>query len=177
VLIVIPSPDVASIVVLSGAAAYWDVRTGRVPNALTFGAAAAGCMWSAAHGGLAGAGSSVLGWAVGLALFLPFFVLGGMGGGDVKLLAAIGAWAGPAGALQTALWAALAGGVLAVAVAISRRYLREAVRNLLAMAAVWRTVGPSPVPSMTLGGSQSPRLAYAVPIGIGAIAAILFSAR
>jgi prepilin peptidase CpaA len=158
-------------------AALWDVRTGRIPNVLTFGAAAAGLVWSVAIGGFDGLGTSLLGSLVGLALFFPLFALGGMGGGDVKLLAAIGAWLGPLGAVYTALWGSLAGGVLALAVGVSQGYLREALRNVLAMLAVWRTVGPSAVAGMTLTESRAPRIAYAVPIGIGAIAALWLGAH
>jgi prepilin peptidase CpaA len=153
-------------------AAVCDVRTGRIPNVLTFGAAAAGFAFSALQAGPSGLGTSLLGCLAGLVLFLPLFALGGMGGGDVKLLAAIGAWIGPMGALQAALWASLVGGVMAVIVGISSGYLREAFRNLFAMVAVWRTVGPSPISELTLTESRAPRLAYAVPIGIGAIVAL-----
>ncbi len=162
---------------LAASAAISDVRTGRIPNALTFGGAAAGLAWSAAHAGVGGVATSVLGCLTGLALFLPLFALGGMGGGDVKLLAAIGAWLGPVGAVQTALWGSLAGGVVALAVGLSHSYLREAFRNLLAMLAVWRTVGPLPVGGMTLNDSRAPRIAYAVPIGIGALAALWLAGR
>ena len=71
----------------------------------------------------------------------------------------------------------MAGGVLALAVAVARGYVVEACRNLLALVAVWRTVGPSPVPQMTLRESHAPRLAYAVPIGVGAVAAIWLAAH
>src|SRR5438045_5670218 len=149
-------------------AAIGDVRTGRVPNRLTLGAAAAGVLFAAARGGGSGIAASVSGFAVGLALFLPLFALGGMGGGDVKLLAAFGAWLGPSGALWAGLWASLVGGVFAIVVAESRGYLVEAFRNIGALAAVWRTVGPTPVPGLMLTDARGPRLAYAVPIGIGA---------
>src|SRR5580765_7089499 len=114
--------------VLAVVAAVADVRTRRVPNALTFGAAAAGMGYATVHGGLGGLESSVLGCLIGVGLFLPLFALGGMGGGDVKLLAAFGAWLGPLGVLWAAIWASLAGGILALAVSIRRRYLREALR-------------------------------------------------
>ena len=153
-------------------ATFSDLRTGRIPNALTFGAMAGGLLFSAIHAGGAGLATSLLGGVVGLALFFPLFALGGMGGGDVKLLAAVGTWLGPLGALQTALWASLAGGLLAVVVAISRGYLSAALRNLSALLGVWRAVGPSPIPELTLTESHGPRLAYALPIGIGALVAL-----
>ena len=153
-------------------ATFSDLRTGRIPNALTFGAMAGGLLFSAIHAGGAGLATSLLGGVVGLALFFPLFALGGMGGGDVKLLAAVGTWLGPFGALQAALWASLAGGVLAVIVGLSRGYLAAALRNVSALLWVWRTVGPSRVSELTLSESKGPRLAYAVPIGIGAIVAL-----
>jgi prepilin peptidase CpaA len=103
------------------------------------------------------------GWAVGLMLFLPFFLLGGMGGGDVKLLAALGAWIGPGDVIWLAIYTSLAGGVLGVGIALSRNYLGTALRNIWAMLVSWFLVGPRPVASMTLADSKAPRLAYAVP--------------
>jgi prepilin peptidase CpaA len=167
------SPVTPVVVVgLAIAAAACDLRTRRVPNALTFGAAAAGLAFALVKAGVWGLLTSSMACLIGLGLFLPLFALGGMGAGDVKLLAAFGAWLGPIDTLWAALWAALAGGVLAVAVSVSRGYLPEAVRNLRAMATIWRTVGPSPIPEFTLRESRGPRLAYALPIGIGAILAL-----
>ena len=57
----------------------------------------------------------------GLAVFFPFFALGGMGGGDVKLMAALGAWLGWQRSCGAALYTAMAGGVLALAVGLAQR--------------------------------------------------------
>jgi prepilin peptidase CpaA len=80
---------------VSVAAVAWDVTTRRIPNALTFGAEIAAVAVHVYFEGWAGIGPSLAGWLVGAALFFPFFALGGMGAGDVKLLAAVGAWIGP----------------------------------------------------------------------------------
>ena len=85
------------------AACVTDFRSRRIPNVLTFGASAAAVVFSGVTNGWAGLGWALAGWGVGCALFLPWFLLGGMGAGDVKLLAALGAWAGPG----TALWIAV----------------------------------------------------------------------
>ena len=85
---------------------------------------------------------------------------------------AFGAWLGPIGVLGAAVCASLVGGAFAIIVAARRGYLLEALRNVGALAAVWRTVGPARVPEMTLSEGRGPRLAYAVPIGIGAILAL-----
>jgi len=107
------------------------------------------------------------GWVVGLALFFPVFALGGMGAGDVKLLAAIGAWLGPVGAGWTALYGALAGGLMALIVALARGYLRTAFANLAAMLRSWMVGGIRPVEGLTLSSSAGPRLPYALPLAAG----------
>src|SRR5690242_13134954 len=58
-----------------------DVRTRRIPNWLTFGAAAAALVYAAYNGGVQGVGIAAAGWLAGAALFFPFFALGGMGAG------------------------------------------------------------------------------------------------
>jgi prepilin peptidase CpaA len=104
-----------------------------------------------------------------MALFLPMFALRGMGAGDVKLLAAVGAWVGPTKVAFVALAASIAGGVLAVVVALACGYLRTAVRNLWLLLMHWRVMGVRPLESVTLEGGHGPRLAYAVPISIGTL--------
>jgi prepilin peptidase CpaA len=152
--------------------AGWDLSTRRVPNAFTFGGAALGFVYFAVFGGTAGATWSVLGWATGLALFFPLFAVGALGAGDVKLLAAFGAWLGPSGALWSALGAAMLGGVMALAVAAFKGYLSQALRNLYTILCVWRVAGPRRVEGLTLDDAPGPRLAYAVPIAAGAMLAL-----
>ena len=94
-------------------ACLWDLWTRRIPNLLTFGAALAAALWFLATGGLAAGAWALCGWCVGLLLFLPFYLLGGMGAGDVKLMAAVGAWLGPVLVFWSGVYGAIAGGVLA----------------------------------------------------------------
>ena len=72
-----------------------DVRTRRIPNALTFSAVATAVVFHLLTGGWSAAGWSFAGCLLGALLFFPMFALRGMGAGDVKLLAAVGAWLGP----------------------------------------------------------------------------------
>jgi prepilin peptidase CpaA len=148
-------------------ACAFDIRTRRIPNALTLSAALGGLLFHLTQSGIAGAQLAAGGWVVGLILLLPFFALGGMGGGDVKLVAALGAWLGPSETFWLAMYAFIAGGVLGVYVAISHRYLGRALSNVWMMFGHWRVAGFSPVPGITLESSAAPRLAYAIPILLG----------
>jgi prepilin peptidase CpaA len=81
-----------------------------------------------------------LGALAGGGVFLIFYVLGGMGGGDVKLMAGFGALLGPRGILEAAVWTAGCGGILAMGViaagALKRAFGRtQAMANAAALAA------------------------------------------
>jgi prepilin peptidase CpaA len=158
------------VVLLVGlAACVSDVRSRRIPNELTFGAALAAFAAPAWSGGTAGAAASAAGWAAGVALFFPFFALRGMGAGDVKLLAAFGAWLGAAQIIQVAIAASIAGTVLALGVAAAHAYLRTLLGNVQALLTTWMLVGVRPVSGITLEDASGPRLAYAIPITAGAV--------
>jgi prepilin peptidase CpaA len=148
-------------------ACVFDVRTRRIPNALTLSAAAAGLLYHAATSGVTGVQLAGAGWLLGLLLLLPYFALGGMGGGDVKLMAALGAWLGPWETFWLAMYAGIAGGVLGLTVALAHGYVRQVIVNLRSMLGFWAVVGLKPVPGMTLESSTAPRLAYAIPIFAG----------
>jgi prepilin peptidase CpaA len=157
---------------VAAAACVWDLRTSRIPNALTFGAAGAALLYGLLTAGLGGLGAAAGGWLVGCALFIPFFFLGGMGAGDVKLLAALGAWLGPHTAVWVALYAGVAGGPLAIVAALVKGKLRESLTNLWCLLMFWRVGGIRPMPGLTLRTAQSPRLPYALPIAAGAAVAL-----
>jgi prepilin peptidase CpaA len=159
----------SAVIIISLIACVTDLRTRRIPNTLTFGAAIAGLLAHTALEGASGALTAGAGWLTGLAIFLPFFALGGMGGGDVKLLAALGAWLGAYETLYLALYSGVAGGVLAVAVAFARGYLKTALFNVLEMLRYWLQSGIRPVPNLTLETESAPRLAYAVPMFLGVV--------
>lgn len=159
-------------IVLAVVAAVWDLKSRRIPNVLTFGSALFAVMAHTYFEGLSGGGWSVLGWLTGVAFFLPIFALGGMGAGDVKLLAALGAWLGPGAVVWVALFSLIAGGVLGLAVAVGYGYLTQAFANILWMFQFWRAEGPKPVPEVTLATHKGPRLAYAVPVFAGLMVAL-----
>jgi len=161
-----------AVLCVATAACISDVRTRRIPNALTFGAAAVALVYGLVGGGLPGLGTAAGGWLVGCGLFLPFFLLGGMGAGDVKLLAALGAWLGPYMTVWAALYAGVAGGPLALGAALLKGRLRQSFTNLWCLLMFWRVGGIRPMPGLTLRTAQSPRLPYALPIAAGAAVAL-----
>jgi prepilin peptidase CpaA len=158
-----------AVLLVASMAVVFDVRTRRIPKLLNFGAAAAALVFAFVQAGVPGATTAAAAWLLGAALFFPVFALGGMGAGDVKLLAALAAWLGPMDAVYLALFTSMAGGVAAVALAVGRGYLRQAFSNMWLMLMHWRVAGPRPVPGLTLRDGGAPRLAYAIPIAMGAL--------
>jgi prepilin peptidase CpaA len=149
-------------------AALVDARTRRIPNAVTVPMSALGLSFGALGTGDATLGASAAGFVLGLLLMLPGHALGATGAGDVKLMAAVGALVGPADVVYAFLWTALAGGMLAVVVALSRGRLSATLagtgRLLMAPAGAKETIGATAATS---------RFAYGPAIAIGSLVAAL----
>lgn len=86
----------------------------KVPNWITFPFVISGWLYHLVAHGYSGLGSSLLGCAVGLGLLLLPYVIGGMGAGDVKLFAGVGAWMGASITFGAFCVSAAVGGVLAL---------------------------------------------------------------
>ena len=108
---------------------------------------------------------------VGAGALFVAYALGGMGAGDVKLLAALGAWLGPREAPWLALYTGVAGGLTALLWATVHGYLIQAVRNLWVLR-YWRLAGIRPMAELTLATGKGPRLAYATSILAGTVATV-----
>jgi prepilin peptidase CpaA len=89
--------------------AWGDAKTRRIPNYLTLAAALSGLGYQFGAHGWHGLGQGFLGLCVGFALLIGFFLKGGMGAGDVKALAALGAWLGPLPTLYLFIYMGLSG--------------------------------------------------------------------
>ncbi len=147
----------AALVLLLLLACWHDLRGRRIPNALTITGAAAGLLLRVPLGGAALL-DGVAGLGVALLIALVPFALGVLGGGDAKLLSAVGAFVGLGRLPGALLLVALAGGVLALLEAARQRMLRRALANTFAfvkdwvlfaragVAAHWRTPGTVSVP-------------------------------
>ncbi len=115
----------AALILVVVTAAWSDLRTRRIPNWMTLPGAAIGFMLQVWQSGWNGAWASLAGAALGLGLFIAFYLLGGMGAGDVKLFGAVGAFTGPQALILVFVCTGLLGGIVGVLLAASRRRLRE----------------------------------------------------
>lgn len=113
-------------------------------------------------------GAAALGFVVGLALMLPGHLLGATGAGDVKLMAAVGTIVGPGIAVNAFLFTAVAGGVLAIAVALRRRRLSATLAGTARMIAA-----PTGAKQEIRTASASSRFAYGPAIAVGSVLAAL----
>ena len=163
------SPASVAAVTLAIAAAVTDARTRRIPNALVCAGVIAGCLLNVWSSGAQGLWRAALGSLAGFCVFLPFYLLRGMGGGDVKLMAALGACLGTLAVLQTALVASLAGAVLAVAVAARHGALVRTLGGAGRLLAGWLRRGPRRSHDLSLDNPAALKIPYALPIAFGAL--------
>ena len=157
---------VAAIATGGGVGAIIDMRTRRVPNVLTGTIAALGLLLAILHVTPVSPVSALGGIAVGLAVMLPAHLIGATGAGDVKLMAALGTLLGPTGVLMAFVYTAIAGGVLALLVALGRGRLRDTI-DRTAIFVHTRGANVEDIESTT----SNNRFAYAPAIAIGALVA------
>ena len=150
------------------AAAAIDLRIRRVPNVLTAGIALVGLGIAATGLGRVGLWLSLAGLLVGLGVMLPGYLIGAMGGGDVKLLAAVGTLLGPGATLRAFVASAIAGGLIAIFVAWRRGRFSATVAGATALV----TSAGSRIDEIS-DSRRDNRFAYAPAIAVGAIVAAL----
>lgn len=151
-------------------AAVWDWRTRRIPNGLICtGMAIALCVQLLAHGAAAGTWAWFSGWLTGMGLFLGFYLLRGMGAGDVKLMGVVGAFTSPAAALTIGVVACVFGGIMALAVMLCRKQRNDIWHALLVTVTTLQSKEAASLRALSQGlGKSGTRLPYALAIAAGA---------
>jgi prepilin peptidase CpaA len=164
----------ALLLLFLAAAVITDLRARLISNALVLTGALTGLVLAGLTPGGIGFLSALGGVALGLAIFLPMYLLRVMGAGDVKLMAMTGAFIGPAAIFEATLWVLLAGGALALAFALRRGVARRMAANLreiLFSAAASAQIRS--LPDFSAGPQTAARLPYAVAIALGVTAFLL----
>jgi prepilin peptidase CpaA len=155
----------ASLCALTGAA--YDLKSRRVPNFLTGPALLFGLALHASFGGWRDLSSAAIAALVSGFIFLIFYIAGGMGAGDVKLIAAVACIAGSPRVATLLICTALAGGVMALALVIARQQFKQTVCNVKELVAHHGKRGLEPHPSLNVSNAKNLRLPYAVAIAAG----------
>jgi prepilin peptidase CpaA len=158
-------------------AAYIDGKELRVPNWLTFPMVLSGLAYSAWVGGWAGLGDGLVGMCVGLATLLPLYAVGGMGAGDVKLMAGIGAWLGASATWNAFVVSVIVGAIMAVAMVAWRKSWKKHCGNFSQIMLEFMTV-KSPGELSRIAAERKPQmllLPYGIPICVGSIAYFFYA--
>jgi prepilin peptidase CpaA len=150
---------------------FTDLRSRRIPNWLVLPFLVAGIAASLGpkswHG--IGIGQSLEGMGLGLLLFGVLAWMGGMGMGDVKLCAALGAWLGPKQLFLALVLTGIIGGIMAVGWAVMGGFVGELFTGTSDFLFGWKKRGMKGNPELTLSNPLARKMPYAPAIAIGTL--------
>jgi len=150
-----------------------DLRTRKIPNELVAVILATGWLFALYSPDVIRAlGMSLAGTLVGFAIWIPFYLAGAIGAGDVKFFAAAGAWLGPGTTWRAALIAAVVGGIIAVAFLVLEKRLGVVLRRMALAASSGSLAGVADQSGASSTGRRP--LPYGVALAIGAVVAAWF---
>ncbi len=177
-MMIVPTSIRIGLVLLVIAAATYDLRFRRIPNWLNLAGVILGFGLNAVLFQLSGTAEAGEGLLLALAVYLPLYLLRGMGAGDVKLMAAVGALVGPGNWFQIFIATALLGGAAAGLFALMKGRLRETLCNLyflltdlVSLRAPYRTN-----PQLDFRSAGSLSLPHGVLIALGSFAFLVCTA-
>jgi prepilin peptidase CpaA len=161
--------DVCALFLL-GLCAYWDVRYRKIPNWATLPGIALGLGLNGLFGGWAGMKASGIGLLVGFGALLVLFVLSWMGGGDVKLMAAVGALKGYPFVVSALFYSLIVGVVIGVVMLIWNRKTLRTFKNLFLV--VGSRVSRL-IPKQDINPEETQKLPFGLAIVLGTIWAMI----
>ncbi|WP_317891028.1 A24 family peptidase [Edaphobacter bradus] len=161
----------AAIVALCGA--LFDIRSARIPNFLTYSAMASALVCRFAFLGWRGLVDGTAGLLIAGGVFFLLFVIRAMGGGDVKLMAAVGAWVGLPNVGRALIASALCGGLMAVGYMIFLKRFRSTLSNVVSLIRFHAVMGAEPHPEINLANPSAVRMPYGVAIALGSLSLLL----
>jgi len=153
-----------------------DIRARRIPNWLTYGGLLGGLALRTILEGWRGLGQGAAGILACGGIFFLFYLVRGMGAGDVKLMAAVGAWTGVRQAVVVMIATAVAGGILGVVYMVFYRRVGSTVQNIAELIRFHLTSGIRPHPEVNLGDPGSIRVPYGLAIAMGTLYVFMSSA-
>ena len=145
-----------------------DARWRRIPNWLTYPAIPLAILLHTLEAGWHGARLSLLGTGLGLGILLPLVLIRSLGGGDWKLIGALGAFFGPTRLFYVLVYTLLINGVMALVLVIWKRRLAKTLRNVAGMAGMFLRFH-LPGADMTIDNPEATK----VPFGVAAAIAVL----
>lgn len=167
-----PIKLVSAILIL---AAWIDGKELKVPNWITFPMVLSGLVYSAFAGD--GISAGLLGMCCGLLCLLPLYSVGGMGAGDVKLMAGIGAWVGWEITFYSFCVSVIVGAVMAVIMVASRGAWKKHYEQFLMILSEWSVI-KNPYELSKIAAERKPSmflLPYGIPICIGTIGYFMYA--
>ncbi len=152
--------------------AWSDIKTNRIPNYLTLGVALAGLAYQTGSRGWAGLADGFLGMCLGFALLIFFYWRRDLGAGDVKALAALGAWLGPMQTVYLFIATAFSGLLVLVGFLWWRGVLWGKIRRTLATLVNLVLLRPHPsIPPMPRANApanpETDRIPYVTAMALG----------
>jgi len=152
-----------------GMAAFWDLRFRTIPNWLIVSMSLIAFAYHYDTAGLIGLSQASLGFITGIFLLLLPFAMGGVGGGDVKLLATIGAFVGCMNVLIVFLAATVIGGLISLVVALCRGALGRTLRGVKERVLYIMLNQRIPHEQENTFTKEPISIPYAVPLGLGVL--------